>query len=62
MFSKFSPGSNQDMSMKSSSSDIRKNDQEMFEKISRIQESYVDAAIRSVKRKFSGKRKMGFEG
>jgi len=61
MFNKVSQIKNQGMQMKDTSAGGRDKDKEMFDKISRIQESYVDAAIRSVRKKFSSGRNMGFE-
>lgn len=61
MFDKYTHESKQVM-MKNSQMSGREKEKEMFDKLSRIQESYVDAAIRSVKRKFSGRKNFGFEG
>ena len=61
MFDKYSPGSKPG-TMKNSQGNGRDKDKELSDKLSRIQDSYVDAAIRSVRRKFSGRKNLGFEG
>ena len=61
MFDKYTPRSKQVM-MKNSQMNGREKEKEMFDKLSRIQESYIDAAIRSVKSKFSIRKNFGFEG
>jgi len=60
MFNKYSPGIKSEIPSKTSNSLNREKEKEMLDKLSRIEESYVDAAIRSVKR-FTGKKKFGFE-
>ena len=62
MFEKFIPGNKPGTLMKSSQVNNREKEKEMSEKLSRIQESYVDAAIQSVKSKFSPRKNLGFEG
>jgi len=61
MFDKYTPGSKQ-VTMKNSQMNGHEKEKEMFDKLSRIQESYIDVAIRSVKRKFSGGKNFGFQG
>jgi len=55
MFNKI-PSEKPDMLMKNSPADARDKNKEMFDRISRIQDSYVDAAIRAVKRKSAGRK------
>ena len=61
MFNKFSPGNKPGRVIKNSQADGREKDKEILEKLSRIEESYVDAAIRSVKRKSAGRKNSGFD-
>jgi len=61
MFQKFTSGNKPVTFMKNTQSIGREKEKEMFDKLSRIEESYVDAAIRSVKRKFAGRKNAGFE-
>jgi len=62
MFKKYTTGSKPGTTMNNSPLNNREKEKEMSEKLSRIQESYVDAAIQSVKRKFSSRKNLGFEG
>jgi hypothetical protein len=61
MFEKYSSGNKAGVFVKSSQANRRDKEKEMFDKLSRIEESYVDAAIRSVKWKFATRKNIEFE-
>ena len=61
MFQKFSAGSKPVSNLKNTQSSSGDKNREMLDKLSRIEESYVDAAIRSVRRRFAGRRDPGFQ-
>jgi len=61
MFNKYSSGNKPDR-FRNPQLINRDKEKDMIDKLSRIEESYVDAAIRAVRRKFSGRRSLGFEG
>jgi hypothetical protein len=61
MFQKFTSANKPVTFIKDPQTNGQEKYKDMFDKLSRIEESYVDAAIRSVNRKFSGRKNIAFE-
>jgi hypothetical protein len=60
MFNISSSESKYVLSLKKSTTSLEK-EKDMFKKLSRIQEDYIDAAIHSVRKRFSGRKNFRYE-